>query len=183
MAKPTNRIKIAILGASGYTGAELIRLLSRHPAAELAMLTADRHAGKALGQEGLGKVCAVIGDSTFLHGGVAPLMDTVYNKGYSTTIICDNRITGMTGLQEHPGTGRKLDHSKTNKIVFEDVLRAMGMKNVHVIDAVARRAEFVKLVEESLEKPELSVIIARHECLLAAKSIREWERANAESCN
>ncbi len=50
MAKQTNRIKIAILGASGYTGAELIRLLSRHPAAELAMLTADRHAGKALGQ-------------------------------------------------------------------------------------------------------------------------------------
>ncbi|HKO09569.1 MAG TPA: N-acetyl-gamma-glutamyl-phosphate reductase [Alphaproteobacteria bacterium] len=50
MAKQTNRIKIAILGASGYTGAELIRLLSRHPAAELALLTAERHAGKALGQ-------------------------------------------------------------------------------------------------------------------------------------
>ena len=30
----------------------------------------------------------------------------------------------MTGMQENPGTGRKLDHSKTNKIVFEDVLRS-----------------------------------------------------------
>ena len=50
MAQASNRIKIAILGASGYTGAELIRLLSRHPAAELTLLTADRHAGKALGE-------------------------------------------------------------------------------------------------------------------------------------
>ncbi len=45
-----NRVRIAILGASGYTGAELIRLLAGHPAAEIRLLTADRHAGKALGQ-------------------------------------------------------------------------------------------------------------------------------------
>ena len=89
----------------------------------------------------------------------------------------------MTGMQEHPGTGRKLDHSTTNKIVFEKVLLAMGVKNVHVIDAVARRAEFTNLVQESMEKPELTVIIARRECLLAVKSIRGWEKANAEQCN
>jgi indolepyruvate ferredoxin oxidoreductase alpha subunit len=62
-------------------------------------------AGKVMGSEGLGKICAVIGDSTFLHSGIAPLMDAVYNKGYSTTILLDNNITAMTGLQEHPGTG------------------------------------------------------------------------------
>jgi N-acetyl-gamma-glutamyl-phosphate reductase len=50
MASKSNRIKIGILGASGYTGAELIRLLSRHPAAEITILTADRHAGKRLPQ-------------------------------------------------------------------------------------------------------------------------------------
>ena len=48
MASKTNRIKIGILGASGYTGAELLRLLSRHPEAEITVLTADRHAGKPL---------------------------------------------------------------------------------------------------------------------------------------
>ena len=58
---------------------------------------------KALGKEGLGKICAVLGDSTFLHSGITPLMDAVYNKGKSTTIVLDNRITGMTGHQEHPG--------------------------------------------------------------------------------
>ena len=50
MASKSNRIKIGILGASGYTGAELIRLLARHPEAEITIVTADRHAGKPLSQ-------------------------------------------------------------------------------------------------------------------------------------
>jgi N-acetyl-gamma-glutamyl-phosphate reductase len=41
--------KIGILGASGYTGAELVRLLLRHPKVEIALLTADRRAGLAMG--------------------------------------------------------------------------------------------------------------------------------------
>jgi len=54
-------------------------------------------AGKVIGKDGLGKICAVLGDSTFFHSGVTPLMDAAYNKGYSTTIILDNGITAMTG--------------------------------------------------------------------------------------
>ncbi|MBF0094846.1 MAG: N-acetyl-gamma-glutamyl-phosphate reductase [Alphaproteobacteria bacterium] len=42
-------IKVAILGASGYTGAELVRLLSRHPRVEMTVLTADRRAGRTMG--------------------------------------------------------------------------------------------------------------------------------------
>ncbi len=41
--------KIGILGASGYTGAELVRLLLRHPRVQIALLTADRRAGQAMG--------------------------------------------------------------------------------------------------------------------------------------
>ncbi|MBF0562982.1 MAG: N-acetyl-gamma-glutamyl-phosphate reductase [Alphaproteobacteria bacterium] len=43
------KIRIAILGASGYTGAELVRLLARHPNADMVALTADRRAGNTLG--------------------------------------------------------------------------------------------------------------------------------------
>ena len=50
MTETANRIRIAILGASGYTGAELVRLLIHHPAVEIDTLTADRHAGKTMGQ-------------------------------------------------------------------------------------------------------------------------------------
>src|SRR5947209_16686753 len=42
------KAKIAVLGASGYTGAELVRLLLRHPNVELALLTADRRAGQEM---------------------------------------------------------------------------------------------------------------------------------------
>jgi N-acetyl-gamma-glutamyl-phosphate reductase len=50
MGQSSNRIRIGILGASGYTGAELVRLLARHPAAEIRLLTADRQAGKPLAE-------------------------------------------------------------------------------------------------------------------------------------
>ena len=92
-------------------------------------------AGKALGKEGLGKICAVIGDSTFLHGGIAPqVMDTVYNKGYATSIILDNRTTGMTGLQEHAGTGFTLTGEPANMVDYEKLVRALGVKRVRKVD-------------------------------------------------
>ena len=91
-------------------------------------------AGKALGQDGLGKICSVIGDSTFMHSGIAPVMDAVYNKGYSTTIILDNRITGMTGLQDHPGTGYTIRGEQANMVDYEQLVRALGVKNVRLID-------------------------------------------------
>ncbi|MGC1356637.1 MAG: N-acetyl-gamma-glutamyl-phosphate reductase [Xanthobacteraceae bacterium] len=48
MTATEKKAKIGILGASGYTGAELVRLLLRHPRAEICLLTADRRAGKAM---------------------------------------------------------------------------------------------------------------------------------------
>jgi indolepyruvate ferredoxin oxidoreductase alpha subunit len=131
------------------------------------------------------RVVSVIGDSTFMHSGINGLLEMVYNpppNGH-VLLILDNGTTAMTGLQEHPGTGRTLDHTKTGKVNFEDLIRAAGVKNVHVIDAVLNRNEFINLLRESLETPELSVIIARRECLLAARSIREYERANEAKCN
>ncbi len=50
MTKTSNVVRTAILGASGYTGAELVRLLLHHPMVEIAALTADRHAGKPLAE-------------------------------------------------------------------------------------------------------------------------------------
>ncbi|MGE0736872.1 MAG: N-acetyl-gamma-glutamyl-phosphate reductase [Alphaproteobacteria bacterium] len=48
MAKSANRIRVAVLGASGYTGAELLRLLAGHKDTEIRLLTADRQAGKSM---------------------------------------------------------------------------------------------------------------------------------------
>ena len=57
------------------------------------------------------RVVSVIGDSTFVHSGITGLVDMAYNPPPTghVVIILDNATTAMTGLQEHPATGRKLD--------------------------------------------------------------------------
>ena len=132
-------------------------------------------AGKAMGQEGLGKMCAVIGDSTFLHGGLPPIMDTVYNKGYSTTVIVDNRITGMTGLQEHPGTGYTLRGEPTNMVDYEQIVKALGVKNVKKVDPYNVKATMETLKQE-LNREEASVIITQNApCMLHRREKRKFQ--------
>jgi indolepyruvate ferredoxin oxidoreductase alpha subunit len=85
----------------------------------------------------------------------------------------------MTGQQEHPGTGRRLDHGPTNKLSIEAVATAIGIPSVTVIDAFAEPQEFERLLLERLASPELSVVIARRPCILAAADIRKWEQEAA----
>ncbi len=126
------------------------------------------------------RVVSVLGDSTFVHSGIPGLVEMVYNPppGGHVVLILDNSTTAMTGLQEHPGTGRSLDHSPTGKIVFEDLIRSLGIPNVTVVDPVAAEEEFEKAVVEALNRDALSVIITRRTCLLAAGKIRQYEKCN-----
>ena len=131
------------------------------------------------------RVVSVIGDSTFVHSGITGLVEMVYNPPPTghLLLILDNGTTAMTGLQEHPGTGRKLDHTKTGKVVFEELARSLGVRNVHVVDPTVDTPAFEELVKETLEKPELSVIIARRNCLLASRFIREYEKCTEQPQN
>jgi indolepyruvate ferredoxin oxidoreductase alpha subunit len=131
------------------------------------------------------RVVSVIGDSTFVHSGITGLIEMVYNPPASghVVLILDNGTTAMTGMQEHPGTGRTLAHAKTGKVVFEDLVRSLGVRNVHVLDPAADAAGFQKLIQTCLETPELSVVIARRDCLLATRAIREYERCNEQQAN
>lgn len=125
------------------------------------------------------RVVSTIGDSTFIHSGITGLVEMVYNPPQTghVVIILDNGTTAMTGLQEHPGTGRTLEHQPTGKVVIEDVARSLGIANVHVMDPTINLDAFQQLVASSLAKDELTVIVARRNCLLAAGKIREYERA------
>ena len=80
------------------------------------------------------RVVGVLGDSTFFHTGINGLLDIIYNNGNAISIILDNRITGMTGHQENPGSGFKLQGEPTNEISIEEVVRACGVKNLRVIN-------------------------------------------------
>jgi indolepyruvate ferredoxin oxidoreductase, alpha subunit len=117
------------------------------------------------------KVVSVIGDSTFIHSGITGLAEMVYNPPATghVVVVLDNGTTAMTGLQEHPGTGRTLEHQPTGRIVIEDLARAMGIHNVHVLDPTKDIAGFERTLAEAMESGQLSVIIARRPCLLTAK--------------
>jgi len=123
------------------------------------------------------RVVSVIGDSTFVHSGITGLVEMIYNPPATghVLLILDNGTTAMTGLQEHPGTGRTLDHAQTGKVIFEDLARALGIANVHVIDPTLNQTGFERLIRECLDRPELSLVVARRNCLLAARAIREYE--------
>ena len=129
------------------------------------------------------RVVSVIGDSTFVHSGISGLVEMIYNpppEGH-VLIILDNSTTAMTGHQEHPGTGRKLDHKPTNKLVIEDLARSFGVKRVHVVEPRVGANEFDRVLDECLASRELCVIIARRPCLLIVKRLRELERCECES--
>jgi indolepyruvate ferredoxin oxidoreductase, alpha subunit len=127
------------------------------------------------------RVVSVIGDSTFVHSGITGLVEMVYNPppdGH-VLIILDNATTAMTGHQEHPGTGRKLDHEPTTRLVLENLVRSVGVKRVHVVEPRSGSDEFDRLLDECLGSRELCVIIARRPCILIVKRLREQEASDA----
>jgi indolepyruvate ferredoxin oxidoreductase alpha subunit len=130
------------------------------------------------------RVVSLIGDSTFIHSGVNGLLEMVYNPPATghVLVVLDNGTTAMTGQQEHPGTGRTLEHEPTNKVSIEGLARAVGVKHVDVVDPVADPAGFERLLVEGLGRREVTLIVARRPCILAAADIRKYEQKAAAAC-
>jgi indolepyruvate ferredoxin oxidoreductase alpha subunit len=124
----------------------------------------------ALPEQEARRVVSVIGDSTFVHSGITGLVEMVYNPPPTghVVLILDNGTTAMTGLQDHPATGRRLNDSPATRLVLEDLARAVGVPRVTVIDAQKAPASFRRLLDEELASGQLSVIVARKPCILAA---------------
>ena len=106
-----------------------------------------------------------IGDSTFMHSGMTGLANIAYNQSNSTVIILDNSITGMTGHQQNPTTGRNIKGEPAGKIDLESLCRAMGFERVRVADPY-QLDECEKILKEELAAKEPSVIISRRPCAL-----------------
>ena len=116
------------------------------------------------------KVVSIIGDSTFLHTGINGIVEMVYNRPATghVVIIVDNRTTGMTGCQENPATGKKLDHkTEAYAVSLENIVKGIGVDNVDVIDTTTETEKFAEVLKTRLESNDCSVIIARRPCILA----------------
>jgi len=128
-----------------------------------------------------GKVVCVLGDSTFIHGGITGLIDMVYNNTISTIIILDNRTTAMTGFQDHPGTGRTLMGEDTYALDLVDLCRAVGVQSVRVVDPWELE-EMEAVIREEMEAPRTSVIISRRACVLRERRTGIIYRVREEEC-
>ena len=123
---------------------------------------------KARGRDAAGKTVAVIGGSTFIHSGIAGLIDIVCNKGTSTVIILDNSITGMTGHQDNPTTGFTIKGEPTRQVDLVKLCQAIGIDRVKVCDPFDLDT-FDKVLKEETAAEEPSVIIAQRPCALLKK--------------
>lgn len=116
----------------------------------------------------VGRIVAVIGDSTFLHSGLTGLLDVVYNKAPIPVLILDNRTTAMTGHQEHPGTGKTLQGEETSAVDYAELVKALGVKRVTTVDSL-NVEKLKETLRADLAAGEPSVIIASRPCALLQK--------------
>lgn len=135
-----------------------------------ASVSAGFGMAKARGAEFNKKLVSVIGDSTFIHSGITGLIDIVYNKGANTVIILDNSITGMTGHQQNPTTGKTIRLEETSQVNLIKLAEAVGVKRIVVADPFDVK-NFEAVVKAEVNADEPSVIIAQRPCALL-KSVK-----------
>ncbi len=136
---------------------------------------------RVLPEEQRRKVVAVIGDSTFIHSGITPLIDMVYNKGCSTVIILDNRTTAMTGRQEHPGTGRTLKGDPAKQLDLFKLCQSVGVEDVRMVDPYDLAA-VQEAITHAVESDQPSVIITNRPCVLIRSNRTEALWIDEEKC-
>lgn len=115
------------------------------------------------------KIVGVVGDSTFFHTGMNSMLDAVYNHSNVTLIVVDNRITGMTGHQENPGSGYTITGEHAYPADIEGVARAFGMTDIHKVNPMDLEATR-KALRDAIAFEGPSLVITRYPCALKRRS-------------
>jgi len=112
-------------------------------------------------------ICAVLGDSTFLHSGLTGLLNAAYNGARMTVTILDNSITAMTGHQPHPGTGCTACGETSPALSLEKICRSLGAGFVETADPYDLDS-MIGAFERARDHPGLSVVVAKQACVISA---------------
>jgi indolepyruvate ferredoxin oxidoreductase, alpha subunit len=116
-------------------------------------------------------IVATIGDSTFYHAGIPPLIDAVVQGARFVLVILDNGTTAMTGNQPTPGTGIGAGGETTAAVDMEGLVRACGVRFCRTANP-DRLPEFVALLKEALvhaRERGVAVVIARQPCAMVTR--------------
>ena len=120
-------------------------------------------------------ILAILGDSTFFHSGIPALINAVYNQNNMLVVILDNHSTSMTGFQDNPGTGIKINKEPGNRIIIEDLVKGCGVEpdKIWIEDSNNLPALMEKL-EIAVKADGIRVLISRHTCSLI--EYRQFQR-------
>jgi indolepyruvate ferredoxin oxidoreductase alpha subunit len=127
-------------------------------------------------------VFSVIGDSTFAHSGLSGVISAVYNAGTGNVVILDNRTTAMTGGQGNAVNGVTLQGRPTREVNLPALLRAAGVEDVAVVDALDAAAVREALRSAAANAEQLSVVICQAPCVVEYKVRHEPRAVNAGAC-
>jgi indolepyruvate ferredoxin oxidoreductase alpha subunit len=104
-------------------------------------------------------VIAHLGDSTFFHSGIPPMINSVFNKANVTMVVLDNATTGMTGFQPHPGA----PEGDQVPVKIEEIAKASGVKFVEVVDAFDV-PEVIDIMGKAIRFEGPSLVVVRRLC-------------------
>jgi len=113
------------------------------------------------------KIISFMGDSTFFHSGIPPIIDAVHHSHDVVITVLDNRTTAMTGHQPHPGTEFDGMGRKAKKILVEDVVKGCGVEHIEIVDP-NKITETYKAFKRALEFKGTSVVVSKSPCILLA---------------
>jgi indolepyruvate ferredoxin oxidoreductase alpha subunit len=144
-------------------------ILGKMPPLKIAdvLLCMGANAGLACGFaiSGEQKIISFMGDSTFFHSGIPPIIDAVHHDQNVVITILDNRTTAMTGHQPHPGTSHTGMGSLTKSIKIEDVINGLGVKHIEIVNPNHIKRT-ISAFKRALDHSGPSVVISKSPCIL-----------------
>ncbi|MBP5685048.1 MAG: indolepyruvate ferredoxin oxidoreductase subunit alpha [Candidatus Methanomethylophilaceae archaeon] len=118
------------------------------------------------------KAIAFMGDSTFFHAGIPPMINALFNNHKVVIVVLDNRTTAMTGHQPNPGTGRDFGGVSTEAIDIKKLVEGVGVKFVQEINPYDVKAA-TKVMKDALEFDGVAVVISKCPCPLELKKQKQ----------
>jgi len=129
------------------------------------------------------RIVGFIGDSTFFHGGIPPLVNAVHNKHRFVVTVLDNRTTAMTGGQPHPGLPVDGMGDVAPEISIEKIAIAAGCEFVETINPLNLK-KTVDTYKRALEFDGVAVIIAKYPCsLIKGQKKKKPMEIKDDKCN
>jgi len=111
------------------------------------------------------KIISFMGDSTFFHAGIPPIIDAVHHKHDVVITVLDNRTTAMTGHQPHPGNDFDGMGRSAKKILVEDVVKGCGVEHIEIVDP-NKIKETTEAFKRALEFKGPAVVVSKSPCII-----------------